>query len=142
MAEDAGAVGEGERHYDQVADLQGAYGGADGLDDTDRLVAHHAAGLAVLHCLVGPEVAAADAGARDAHDRIGRLDHGGIGDVLYVNVTGAVHDGCSHRHLPRAAAEPVGRALRRLDAVPGDLHFCLLVTPSHDRFVTRRWAAV
>jgi len=26
------------------------------------------------------------------HDRVGRLDHGGIGNVLDVNVTGAVHD--------------------------------------------------
>ncbi len=40
VAEDAGAVGVGERHHDDVADLYGADVGSDCLDDTDRLVAH------------------------------------------------------------------------------------------------------
>ena len=42
VAEGAGAVGERERHHDQVAALDGAHVGADVLDDADRLVAHRA----------------------------------------------------------------------------------------------------
>ena len=99
-AEDAGAVGPGERRDDEVAGLDGADLGADVLDDADELVAHAAAGLARLHRLVGPEVAAADAGAGDAHEGVGRFDDPGVGDVLDADVAGAVHDGCSHRRSP------------------------------------------
>src|SRR6266511_804739 len=73
-------VGEGEerRHQrvvfadrqndDRVADRDGADVGADGLDDADELVAHALTGLAGLHLAVGPEVAAADAGAGDVDE--------------------------------------------------------------------------
>ena len=71
MAEVAGAVGIGERHDDQIAILHFAHVGADRLDDADGLVAHAAASLGRLHLLVRPEIAAADAGAGDAHERIG-----------------------------------------------------------------------
>src|SRR5919201_5107383 len=60
-AEDAGAVGEGERHDDEISGPDGVHVVADRVDDADRLVTHHAAGLARLHRVVGPEVAAADA---------------------------------------------------------------------------------
>ena len=65
VAEDAGAVGVGERHDDEIADFHGANVGADGFDDADRLVSHAATGIAVFHGLVRPEIAAADAGAAD-----------------------------------------------------------------------------
>src|SRR2546422_533390 len=71
-----------------------------GFDDADRLVAHAAGGLARLHQLVRPEIAAADAGAADGDERVGRLDQAGVGDVLDADVAGAVQDGCSHRDLP------------------------------------------
>ena len=70
--------------------------GADVLDDADELVAHPLAGLARLHRLVRPEVAAADAGAGDADERVGGLDQARVGDVLDPDVAGAVHDSCAH----------------------------------------------
>ena len=74
--------------------------GADGLDDADRLVSHAAAGIAMFHALVRPEIAAADAGAGDGDDRVGWLDKTGVGDVLDTNVAGAKHDSCTHNDLP------------------------------------------
>ena len=82
VAEGARAVGEREGHHDQVAALDCAHIGADVLDDPDRLVAHRPAGLGGLQVGVRPQVAAADAGARDADDRVGRLEDGGIREVL------------------------------------------------------------
>ena len=95
-AEDAGAVRVEERRDDEVAGLQGADVGADGVDDADELVAHPAAGLVVLHRVVRPEVAAADAGAGDTDECVGRLDQVGVGDVLDPNIACAVHDSCAH----------------------------------------------
>ena len=100
MAENAGAVGKGERHHDDVADLEGVDALADGLDHADRLVAHATAGLARLRQLVRPEIAPADAGAADGDERVGRLDQAGVWDVFDSNVSGAVQDGCAHRDLP------------------------------------------
>ena len=76
--------------------LHGAHVGADVLDDADELVAHPAAGLGRLQSIVRPEIAAADAGAGDADEGVGRLLDGGVGDVLDPNVAGAEHDCCSH----------------------------------------------
>ncbi|MBS1883399.1 MAG: iron-containing alcohol dehydrogenase [Actinobacteria bacterium] len=49
------------------------------------------------HRPVASEVAAADAGAPDPEDRVGRLDEGGVRNVLDPDVSGSVHDSCSHR---------------------------------------------
>jgi hypothetical protein len=100
LAEHAGAVRPRERGDDEVAPLDRAHARADGFDEADELVPHAAPGLGVLHRLVGPEVAAADAGARDGDERVGRLDQVGVGDVLDPNVAGAVHDSCAHAGLP------------------------------------------
>jgi hypothetical protein len=62
-AEETCAVGVGEGHDDDIADLHGADVGAHGFDDADGLVAHPAAGVAVFHGPVRPEIAAADGGA-------------------------------------------------------------------------------
>ena len=70
--------------------------GTDRLDGPDRLVAHHAWGVAGLQRLVGPQVAAADAGAGDADDGVGRLGDAGVGDVLDADVAGPEHDGGAH----------------------------------------------
>ena len=104
VAEDAGAVGERERHDDEIAGFQGADVGADGLDDADGLVSHAAAGVAVLHRLVRPEIAAADAGAGDATSASVGSIRSGVGDVLDTNVAGAVHDSCAHGQLHDGAA--------------------------------------
>src|SRR5207249_11331296 len=68
--------------------------------DADGLVAHAAADVAVPQCPVRPEIAAADAGAGDGDERVGRLDEAGVGDVLDANVAGAEHDGSAHGDLP------------------------------------------
>ena len=96
LAEDAGAVREGERHHNHVADLDGAYVSADLLHHTDRLVPHHARTVARLQRLVGPKVGAADAGARHADHRIGRLLDRRIGNVLDANIACCVHHCSAH----------------------------------------------
>ncbi len=103
VAEDAGAVRERERHHHQIARLQRAHLGSDGVDDADRLVAHHPAGVVFCHLGVRPEVAAADAGAGHPHKRVGRFDQLRVGEVLDPDVAGAVHDRCFH-----AATEAAG----------------------------------
>ncbi len=95
-AELAGAVRPEERRQHQIAGLDRAHLGADGLDDADELVSHAAAGVARRHRLVRPQVAAADAGARHPHQRVGRLDQMGVGNVLDADVAGAVHQRCAH----------------------------------------------
>ncbi len=96
-AEDTGAVGVRERHDNEIADAHAADVGADGLDDADGLVAHAAAGLAVFHRLVRPEIAAADGSAGDDDEGIGRLNQAGVGDGLDMDVAGAEHHSCAHR---------------------------------------------
>ena len=62
--------------------------GNDSFDDANGLVSHAASGIALLHGLVRLEIAAADAGAANGHDRIGRFDNAGVGNVLDSNVAG------------------------------------------------------
>ena len=100
VAEDAGAVGVGERYNDEIADFHRANVGPDGVHDADGLVSHAAAGVAVFHRLIRPEIAAADAGVADGHDGIGRFDNAGVGDRLDSNVAGSVHYSCTHKRLP------------------------------------------
>ena len=100
MAKRAGAIGVGERHHDKVALLHLAHVRADVLDDADRLVAHAASRIGGLQLLIRPEVAAADAGACDAHKRVGGIDNGSIGHVLDTNVAGTIHNSCTHDDLP------------------------------------------
>jgi hypothetical protein len=94
--EDTGAVRVGERHHDQVTRLDRAYLGPDGVHDADRLVSHGPAAGDGLHQVVGPEIAAADAGAGDPEEGVGGLDDAGVGDGLDPDVAGLVHDGCAH----------------------------------------------
>jgi hypothetical protein len=58
-------------------------------------VSHPAAGLAVFHRLVRPEIAAADGGAGD-DESVGWLDQAGVGDGLDTDVAGAVQNGRAH----------------------------------------------
>jgi len=99
-AESAGAVRVGKRHHDHVAAFDGAHAGTDGFDDANRLVAHAAAFLDGLQFIVWPEIAAANAGASNADQRIARMDDGGVRDILDADVPGTVHDGCAHRLSP------------------------------------------
>ena len=101
VAELATAVGPGERHDDHVADLDRAHVVADGLDHADGLVAHVLALAIGWLQAIWPQVAAADAGADDADQRIGGLPDGSVGNVLDPHVAGLVHDRCAHGGLPR-----------------------------------------
>ena len=113
-AEGARAVGPDEGRNDEVAGLQGADVGADGFDDADELVSHSPPGLVGRHLPVGPEVAAADRGAGDGDQGVGRLDEAGVRDGLDPNVAGAVHDSCAHRPgVESTACRPLSRRGRR-----------------------------
>jgi hypothetical protein len=91
VTEDAGAVGVGERHDNQIASLHGADTGTDRFDDADSFVTHATASLAVFHRLIWPEIAAADARIGDGHERIGRLDQASVGDGLDTDIACAIH---------------------------------------------------
>src|SRR4029453_7634645 len=69
---------------------------ADVLDDTYRFVPHHATGVAAFHFLIWPQIAPANARARDADHSISRLDDFRVGHVLDPNVASAIHHSCTH----------------------------------------------
>ena len=96
MTEVATTVGKGERHHDEITFLHPAHLRSDRLDDADGLVAHAPSIFGRLQFVVGPKIAAADTGSRDAHKRIGWFFDFGVGHVLNANVAGAIHDGCTH----------------------------------------------
>ena len=104
-AEDAGAVGADERRDDEVAGLDGADVGADGLDDADELVSHAAAGRRSCSIDLYGQRSLPQMPARVTRTSasVGSIE-AGVGDVLDANVAGAVHDGCAH------AAGPFGTA--------------------------------
>jgi hypothetical protein len=83
---------QAKRRDDEVAGPDGPHVEADGLDDADEFVAHPAAGLGALHLVVRPEVAAADARAGDAQERVGGFDEPGVPNALDADVARAVHD--------------------------------------------------
>src|SRR4051794_23093337 len=95
LADLAAVVGGPEGPDDEVADLDGADLGADLLDDADVLVTHDLV-LDRLCAPVGPQVAAADAGRREADDRVCRRDDLGVLAVLDPGVTGSVHNDLTH----------------------------------------------
>src|SRR3954447_24496666 len=95
LADLAAVVGGPEGPDDEVADLDGADLGADLLDDANVLVTHDLV-RDRLCAPVGPQVAAADAGRREADDRVCRRDDLGVLAVLDPDVTGSVHDDLTH----------------------------------------------
>ena len=113
-AELAGAARDGERRDDEVARLHGRDVGADLLDDADELVADRTAGLVGRGRVVRVQVAAADAGAGHAHERVGGLLDGRVGGVDDADVAGAVDVGGSHDHQYTACVPFAGVPL-----VPG-----------------------
>src|SRR5260221_6606749 len=100
VTEDAGAAGVGERHDDEITDLDGADAGTDIRDDADGLVAHAATSVAGWHRLVRPEIATADGGGTHAGDGAGRPYQVGVGDGLDTDVAGAAQNSCAHRGFP------------------------------------------
>jgi len=98
-AELAGAVGPHEGGDDQVAASEPGNVRAEVLDDAEELVPDALSGVAVRQGAVGPQVAAADAGAHDPDQGVGGLSNRGVGDVLDADVARAVDDGSTHGEL-------------------------------------------
>jgi hypothetical protein len=61
----------------------------------------------MFHGLVRPEIAAADAGAADGYERVGRFDDAGVGNGLDTNVAGAENYSCADGNLPPMFLIPV-----------------------------------
>src|SRR3954449_9618313 len=101
LAEHAAAVRVGEWHDDDVAPLNRAHVAADVLDDADRLMAH-ALPLHVRDTVVGPQIAAADAGAGDADQRVGRVLDRGVRNILDPDFMCLGHDGRAHAYFAPA----------------------------------------
>ena len=88
----------GEQH--PVAGGDRGDGGANLLDGADGLVAEDRAGRGLGHvALEDVQVGAADRGGVDAHDRVGRLDQGRVGDRVPTALAGAVIDEGLHLFL-------------------------------------------
>ena len=94
VAKHACAVGERERHDNEIAAFNRSNVCADVFDHTYRFVPHHAASVAMLHFLIRPQIAPANARSGDADDSISRLDDLRIGHVLDPNVASAIHHSC------------------------------------------------
>ena len=80
--------------------LDGANVGTNGFDDADRLVSNQTAVLALVHFLIRPQIAPADAGAGDGDDCVRRLNDASIRNALDTNVPGSEHDSCARNDLP------------------------------------------
>ena len=96
MAKRASAVGERERHDNEITAFNRSNVFADVFDHTYRFVPHHATGVAALHFLIWPQIAPANARSGDANDSISRLDDLRVGHVLDPNVACAIHHSCAH----------------------------------------------
>ena len=99
VAKRACAVGERERHDNEITSLNRSNVCADVFDYTYRFVPHHATGLAVLHFLIWPQIAPANARSGDTNESISRLDDLRVGHVLDPNVASAIHHSCAHNDL-------------------------------------------
>jgi hypothetical protein len=97
-AELAGAVGYQKRGDDELSDLQGLNIRADRIHDADELMAHAAARGSAWHALVGPQVAAADRGARHANHRVGWIARTRVRHRFNTHISSGVHDGPAHRY--------------------------------------------
>ena len=98
VAEHADAIGEGERHDDQITGFDSANAGPDSFDDADGLVSHAAARVGVLQRLVRPKITAAYTGAGDGDDSVGWVNETRVRDVFHANVPSAKHNRCAHNY--------------------------------------------
>ena len=89
-------MGEREWYHNEIAGFDSANIGPDCFDYADGFVSHDASRVAVFHCFVRPEIAAADAGAGHRDYRVSWLDDASVGDVFDTNVAGAEHNSCTH----------------------------------------------
>jgi hypothetical protein len=104
VAKHACAIGERERHNNEITPLNRSNVCADVFDHTYRFVPHHATGVDVLHFLIWPQIAPANARSGNANDSISRLDDLRVGHVLDPNVASAIHHSCAHNGLLKKPA--------------------------------------
>src|SRR6188474_14728 len=125
VAKHACAIGERERHDNEITSLNRSNLCADVFDHTYRFVPHHAAGVAALHLLIRPQIASANARSGNTNDSISRLDDLRIGHVLDPNVASAIHHSCAHNpvvtpiskmpcRLKNGTSHPTSAVSRRL----------------------------
>jgi hypothetical protein len=100
VTEDAGPVRICERHHDDITAFDCSHVPSHSFDHPNCFMAHDAASNAAFHFLVRPQIAPADARARDRDERIRRFDKFRIRDVFDTNVARTEHDGCAHTILP------------------------------------------
>jgi len=95
-------------------------------------VPHHAAGVIAFHFLIWPQIAPANAPARDADKSISRLDDFRVGYVLDPNVTSAIHHSCAHNDLLpiQSCLTGVGNNSVSLDGIARDPFFSLIAVPA------------
>jgi hypothetical protein len=132
VAKRACAVGERERHDNEITSLDRSNVWADVFDHTYRFVPHHATSLALLHFLIWPQIAPANTRSGNANDSISRLDDLRIGHVLDPNVASAIHHSCAHN-----ASLPILSGLTGVrdnsvsfDCIARDRFFCLIAVPA------------
>jgi hypothetical protein len=132
VAKHARAIGERERHDDEITSLNRSNVCADVFDHTYRFVPHHATGLAVLHFLIWPQIAPTNACSTDTNDSISWLDDFRIGHVLDPNVASAIHHSCAHIDLPpiQSGLTGVRDNSASFDFIARDRFFCLTAVPA------------
>jgi hypothetical protein len=105
VAKRACAIGECERHDDEITAFNLPNGCAHVFDHADSFVPHHATDVVAFHLLIGPQIASADARACNANDSISRLDDFRVANVLNPNVASLIHHRCTH-HLSLVTFNP------------------------------------
>jgi hypothetical protein len=131
VAKHARAIGERERHDNEITSLNRSNVCADVFDHTYRFVPHHATRVAVLHFLIWPQIASANARPGDTNDSISRLDDFWIGHVLDPNVASAIHHSCAHVDLLPIQSGLTGVRDNGVsfDFIGRDRFFCLTAVP-------------
>jgi hypothetical protein len=131
MTKRACSVGERERHDNEITSLNRSNVCADVLDNTYRFVPHHATGVAAFHFLIWPQIAPANARARNADDSISRFDDFRVGHVLDPNVASAIHHSCAHNALLPIQSGLAGVRDNSVsfDSIARDRFLCLIAIP-------------
>jgi hypothetical protein len=99
LAELARAIGAGEGHDNEVSFLHYVNVGSDRFNYADGFVAHEAAIWGRWQILIWPEIAATDTGSGNPNQRIRGLVDCCVRHVFNTNVSGLIHNSCTHKFL-------------------------------------------
>ncbi|CAH0295882.1 hypothetical protein SRABI128_04026 [Microbacterium sp. Bi128] len=115
QAHEAVSARDVEGHHDAVADRERRHGRAHLDDDAHGLVSEHIALVEERpEEFVQVQVGAADRRRRDLHDRVGRFEDRGVGNLLDAHVALALPGQCLHSScLFRSGGRPVCAAIVR-----------------------------